>query len=231
MRAWGGWFALVAAAGLAIVFGRSEAGAQDHPDLWEQFRLEPAWAPQAIRPESHGQGWLDAHGPASAGGDCANCHTEDSCATCHAGGATRTGLHPPGYLALHAGDALDDSASCTSCHTTTRFCTGCHTELELAGTDRSRPPAGSRVHPDDWLEPNGLFNHATEARGDLLSCAGCHDGNSCMACHIDVNPHGSEFLDRCATMLEAAEPTCASCHTQSSRSPIAVIRQIPGCRR
>jgi len=222
---------LVLGAAALAALALPDAHAQQHPDLWEQFRLDPEWAPDAARPSSHDDGWLDAHGAASTAGDCASCHTEDSCENCHAGGATQTGIHPAGYLVIHGGDALADSSSCTSCHTTTRFCTGCHTEMELAGTNRSRPPAGVSVHPADWLEPDALINHATEARGDLLSCAGCHDGDSCMTCHIDVNPHGTEFLDRCASVLEAAEPTCASCHTRSSRTPIEVIRTIPGCRR
>lgn len=227
----------IALSALALLFAalaNSDADAQDNPELWEQFRLEPAWAPASDRPESHDAGWLESHG-AELGlgfaGDCASCHTEDSCATCHASGGMRTGLHPPGYVVLHGSDAIADRESCTSCHSTTRFCTGCHTQMGLAGTNSSRPPAGVRVHDDDWLTPTALANHASEARADLLSCAGCHDANTCASCHIDVNPHGHEFIDRCASMLEAAEQTCAACHTRSSRSPIEVIREVPGCQR
>ncbi len=234
---------LVLALALATQLG-GRAAAQDNADgnaeLWEQFRMEPAWAPESDRPESHDAGWLERHGAEIGLGslgddlaatDCASCHTEDSCASCHASSGMRTGVHPPGYVVLHSGDALAGQDSCSSCHSPTRFCTGCHSQMELAGTNSSRPPAGVRVHDEDWLTPTALVNHASEARADILSCAGCHDANTCVSCHIDVNPHGDEFLDRCAMMLESAEQTCAACHTRSSGTPIEVIREVPGCRR
>ena len=205
--------------------------AEDRPSIWEPFRLEPAWVPVVERPADHDAGWLTTHGAAAATSDCAGCHTEDSCATCHAAAGITADFHPAGYLVLHAGEAAADRASCTSCHTVSRFCVGCHTELELAGTGSSRPPAGIDVHPPDWLTPNALVNHATEARTDLLSCAGCHDADTCVTCHIDVNPHGSAFLSRCAEMLDAAEPTCAACHTSTGSSPIESLRTLPECQR
>lgn len=205
--------------------------AQQRPSVWEPFQLDPAWSPEAVRPADHDVLWLTTHGAAAATGDCTSCHSEDSCASCHAAAGIPAGIHPAGYFVLHAGQALIDSASCTSCHTVTRFCVGCHTELELAGTNRSRPPAGIGVHPDDWLVPDVLVNHATEARTDLLSCAGCHDADTCVTCHVHVNPHGSAFLDRCAEMLDAAEPTCTSCHTATGSSPIELIRALPECQR
>ncbi len=211
--------------------------------LFRGFRVDPAWAPGAgtsdpwlptpVRPVSHDAAWLTQHGAAAAapGGDCLSCHVEDTCASCHAGANVAPSVHPAGYVMLHAGDALQDTASCASCHTTTRFCQSCHVEAALSGQPGWGPPTWANVHPPNWLDPAGLNNHAAEARSDLLSCASCHTGDECATCHISVNPHGSDFANRCRPMLQAAEPTCARCHTLNSTLPVDALREHPGCAR
>lgn len=224
------FLAIVAVVGLAV-FGMARAKAEDG---WlDGFNVDPSWAPASPmeRPADHDALWLTSHGAAAATGDCLSCHVEDTCASCHAGENVPAAAHPAGYLFLHAGDATSDAASCASCHTTTRFCQGCHTSADLTATAADRPAPWAQVHGPDWLDPMATGNHAHEARADIMSCASCHSGEECATCHIDVNPHGSAFIDRCAPMLDAAERTCASCHTLRSPMPMDVVRQHPSCAR
>lgn len=225
-------FALAVLALAAAVVARAQDASGPSP--LDGFRVDPAWVPVVAPPASHDEAlWETTHGAAAAvggDGDCASCHVEETCASCHASENVAVAVHPAGYVVLHGSDAAD-TASCTSCHTPSRFCRSCHLEAELGGETGARPPAWASVHPTGWLEPGATDGHAREARLDLLSCVGCHDGDECVRCHIDVSPHDMAFVDRCGPMLRAGEPTCARCHTPASRLPLEALRRLPGCDR
>lgn len=208
------------------------AQTNDGPSPLRGFDIDPAWIPLVARPASHDADWLETHGPAAAlvagESECTSCHTDGTCASCHAAENVAASVHPAGYLLLHGPDALATTGDCASCHTTSRFCRSCHLDAELSSAEGYRSPGWDRVHPEGWLEPGG---HASEARFDLLSCVSCHAGEECATCHVHVSPHGDAFADDCATMLRAAEATCASCHTAEATLPLDAIRAMPGCTR
>ena len=117
-------------------------------------------------------------------------------------------------------EARIDEDSCSRCHTRSS-CQQCH-----AG-DNVRP----RSHP-----LNFAFNHALEARGNSLECAGCHyEPEFCSGCHVaerilpanhseagwlDMNGGGRHATEGMFDMESciachgagAGEPSCARCH-------------------
>jgi hypothetical protein len=191
-----------------------------------------AWRIDATRPPSHGAHFLQTHGQAIASGDtsCTSCHTEASCQQCHAGLVAPVTVHPPGYIAFHGLDARDGIAGCAGCHTPSRWCASCHIDARVWSDAPARPSPGFGVHPPGWVT-GGPIHHAEEARRDLQSCASCHSGDSCVACHAWVNPHGPGFHRRCRSMLDAGAPTCAGCHRPDSALPYELLRGHPGCER
>ncbi len=190
------------------------------------------WQAPIAAPDDHDAHWLTAHGSvAQAGPDaaCASCHTENQCASCHAGLVEPPSVHPPGFLLLH-GTGSFATQDCASCHTVSRFCAGCHIAAEVSPNLDARPPVGFTIHPDGWLNPDAPYNHADEARLDLMQCASCHAADSCTTCHATINPHGDDFSDRCRPMWDAGAPTCVDCHTPDSRVPASAIPSHPACQ-
>ena len=184
------------------------------------------------RPADHDALWLQRHGAAALamqGQSCATCHTERECSQCHAGLSAPPTVHPPGYALLHGIDALRDTQSCASCHSVTRWCATCHVQGGIDGPRST--PALTAVHPPHWLDVGHPGNHAEEARRNLLSCAGCHSGDSCATCHAHINPHGHGFDRRCHGLLRRNEATCARCHTPQSPLPVESLRRHPACQR
>lgn len=90
------------------------------------------------RPESHGAGWLDHHGPDAVATDasCQECHSRSSCVNCHDRRENTTWkVHDASWLTAHGIVARADPASCDSCHVKSE-CTTCH--ASSAGFGRSR---------------------------------------------------------------------------------------------
>ena len=141
----------------------------------------------------HAAGFERAHGPAAASGplDCAGCHQQRFCTTCHQGNGERR-YHQFNFVARHASDAYARETSCASCHNTETFCRACHRESGLAGA-ATRNRAGA-AH---GAQPLWLLQHGQAARQGLQSCAGCHQQTDCLRCHSTVtqrvNPHGPDF--------------------------------------
>lgn len=202
------------------------------PGLLDGLRSPPPRGRAAMpMPSSHTPAFLRNHGAAvGAPGEqaCASCHTESQCSDCHAGLGAPVTLHPPGYLLLHGPEAVRNAATCASCHTPTRFCQSCHMDANVLPRPDAAPRPGTTIHPPGWLDPTAAVHHGTEARRDLLQCASCHTGESCASCHVDINPHGASFVQRCGRMLDAAAPTCAQCHTPGSRLPLPQVRTLCG---
>lgn len=193
-------------------------------------------APRYPIPSSHAaDAWQWEHGgeartnPAS----CANCHTRNSCATCHGsdpqgllgglpvaapdrapgvvlGDGVRSGVHRPGFATGHAADAATGTDVCASCHEQD-FCTTCHAGMETPS-----------FHPLNFRE-----FHGARAYGAETDCTSCHNRELfCRSCHVSA---GVSVAGPLQAGFHNAEPfwllahgqaarrgleNCASCHAQ-----------------
>lgn len=143
-------------------------------------------------PATHGDaGWTTAHAGAAAKSiaSCANCHTQTSCRTCHAGdraptviaqlplaepggapGVTlqRASMHEPNFLDRHKTSAASGRLDCTSCHQQ-RECSSCH-----------EGSSSRRYHAADFVS-----RHASEAFSQEQTCSTCHRTETfCRSCHL-----------------------------------------------
>lgn len=183
---------------------------------------------EGTRPLSHvvhGEGFVDNHGAAAAGGAdlCQTCHAESHCSRCHGQSVaalpnvlrfdrvTNAQLHRAGFVARHALEARADPTLCMTCHAESR-CQQCHVQRGIAaGTDPRRSG-----HPPGWVGPPGSANaHGGAARADPMGCASCHGGQGeklCVACHqvggVGGNPHPPGFRSR----KPRSELPCRRCH-------------------
>ena len=121
---------------------------------------------------------------------CANCHTRESCQTCHRRdervaavaqlprrvrggapgvelGAMRPPDHLPDFATRHAAAASGGDATCSRCHVPS-FCASCHDGA-----------AGPMFHG-----PNFVERHSQSAYTQDLECASCHQPQAfCVSCH------------------------------------------------
>lgn len=170
-------------------------------------------------PEDHlTNSFFDNHKFTSHDGNCAMCHDESFCESCHvsttgideANTATDfytpytpdkyidntklqniTRVHDLNYRYTHGIDAKGYTSECVTCHTVESFCAECHTS---GGGDY----ALSGVVPYSHLQPDfvtvgvgsGGGEHGIEARRDIESCAACHD-------------------------TQGADPNCILCHVDN----------------
>ena len=183
------------------------------PPAFTQAAFAHAAAPDTTRPTRvrvHPSGFDRAHGPTASSGrmDCAGCHQQRFCTTCHQGAGDRR-YHQFNFVARHASDAYARETSCASCHNTETFCRACHSQSGLAGT-----VARSRAGAAHGAQPLWLLQHGQAARQGLQSCAGCHQQTDCLRCHSTVtqrvNPHGPDFDAR--RMRSRSKVVCGYCH-------------------
>jgi hypothetical protein len=158
----------------------------------------------------HPAGFARAHGPPAASGqlNCAGCHQQRFCTSCHQGEGERR-YHPFNFVSSHASSAYARETSCTSCHNTETFCRSCHRQSGIAGTSTSRTRGAAH-----GAQPLWLLQHGQAARQGLQSCAGCHQQTDCLRCHSTttqrVNPHGPDFDAR--RMAARNSLVCQYCH-------------------
>jgi hypothetical protein len=158
----------------------------------------------------HPPGFARAHGPAAASGqlNCAGCHQQRFCTSCHQGEGERR-YHEFNFVARHASSAYARQTSCTSCHNTETFCRACHQQKGIAGANTSRTSGAAH-----GAQPLWLLQHGQAARQGLQSCAGCHQQTDCIRCHSTVtqrvNPHGPDFDAR--RMSARNRLVCLYCH-------------------
>ncbi len=155
----------------------------------------------------HPPGFDAGHGTRAAVDECASCHREDFCESCHQGSTTPS-FHAPDFLELHGPDAYRSASDCASCHTTEVFCRSCHAALGMGGGNAP----GVTFHD---ARPFWVFGHGAAARQGLEGCASCHAQSDCAACHSSwsgwgVNPHGPGFDG--AAARDANPFSCAPCH-------------------
>lgn len=164
-------------------------------------------------PASHADPYfMDDHPSMAAAdpGECASCHTEAFCASCH-DAPQEAEFHPPNYVAQHFADAWNQTAECATCHDVAAFCRSCHVESGLGGQGRLE----SGYHD---AQPLWLLRHGQAARQSLETCASCHTQRQCLQCHstigaFQVSPHGSDFDARRA--FERNPGICLACHIEN----------------
>jgi hypothetical protein len=195
----------------------------DRPGEW----LEP--------PSHEREDWIRTHGEAAEReiGECASCHTQPSCATCHGAGLAlladlpepgpegrrgvvladvESAVHPVGFATAHGTAAAVGMPSCTACHTEEQ-CAACH-------EGAARP----RFHPVDFV-----LRHGADAFGSETECATCHSRETfCRDCHMASGfaaggRTGGAFHDAVPDWLlahgQAARQeleACTACHDQST---------------
>ncbi|MBK8263893.1 MAG: cytochrome C [Nannocystis sp.] len=157
---------------------------------------------------------------------CASCHSEASCAECHAGAIRPMRIHAADYMTTHALDSRAKTQDCSSCHRAQTDCLACHERVGLgAGPDRRFGPGTSlRFHPESFVGPLGSAQgHAMAAQRNLAACASCHTEDTCLACHtsaglgrggMSVSPHGAGFTSsaRCQALASRNHRVCLKCH-------------------
>jgi hypothetical protein len=197
---------------------------------------------KGYRPETafeHAGDWLRVHGALArpSAESCAACHDQTYCAGCHspqtAAGrpsilfperVDRTFVHRGDYVSRHAIDAGASPASCRRCHGSA-FCESCHEQqglTQFAEVDR-RPASHDQAGWATPAAPGGRPAHASAARRDISSCAGCHDQGgaaTCVGCHQvggvahtpGKSPHPSKFRSAHDADDIAENAMCRACH-------------------
>jgi predicted CXXCH cytochrome family protein len=157
----------------------------------------------------HPLDFVRTHGPIAASGrlNCAGCHQQSFCSTCHQGAGERR-YHPFNFVARHASEAYARETKCASCHNTEVFCRSCHRDIGIGAGSKRR---SGTAHAG---QPLWLLQHGEAARRGMQSCASCHQQTDCMQCHSAfgsrVSPHGPDFD---AKAMQKRNPTlCSYCH-------------------
>jgi len=137
-----------------------------------------------LQPITHKLEWKHAHQFAaeSSPKECAQCHAQSYCESCHEGKNLTHRTHPLNYEWNHAIDAKMNKTQCISCHEDEVFCIQCHQEKHVM------PPSHNRV---DWANRIDGGQHKIEAEFDLESCIACHGDYktypTCFSCHNHSN--------------------------------------------
>jgi hypothetical protein len=122
--------------------------------------------------------------------ECATCHAQESCLTCHVGTprvAARIPRRGPGRSAgvaiqrrppaFHDAEFRTDHGPMAAREPVT--CTGCHVRADCLGCHRPDAGAAPGYHPAGFLA-----RHPAAAYGRETSCSDCHNvGAFCAACH------------------------------------------------
>ena len=189
--------------------------------------LESGRAARYDAPSSHqGEDWRDDHGASArlSAVSCANCHTQSSCETCHAGGSgssrtairalpgtgVRAGLgvspsritlpvHPAGFPTRHGSSAASGGMNCTQCHSQ-KLCAGCHSA-----------PESRRFHNENFVE-----RHAVDVFTNGADCQTCHNTQRfCLDCHRQSGIAAGAQMN---AAFHNAQPTWILSHGQAART-------------
>jgi predicted CXXCH cytochrome family protein len=165
--------------------------------------------PERKVPPFHEGNFSVAHAAAASAKqpDCAVCHSESTCNSCHEG-QNAPAFHPVNFLASHGPEAYGRVSDCSSCHNPEAFCRTCHLGLGLDAGDG----IGGAYHNDQTL---WILSHAPAARQDLESCVSCHQQTDCLRCHsaqsgLGINPHGPDFDG--SRISDRNKAMCTLCH-------------------
>ncbi|NUN96408.1 MAG: hypothetical protein HUU16_09560 [Candidatus Omnitrophica bacterium] len=132
-------------------------------------------------------------------GDCAICHTEQQCRSCHQ--QTQPKSHQrPEWRHSHGKVGMFDEKACMMCHTE-QSCRSCHnTEM-----------------PRDHTNFFRTRSHGKIASWNRERCLVCHKQDYCESCHVGSAPRLTP------QPFHNAGAPCLSCH--SPTSPVAPLRR------
>ncbi len=132
------------------------------------------------------------HGAASRKGNatCVNCHTQQSCLSCHRATPAVAAALKPASAARGQGAQIERKRPAT--HTASfadrhgplanaspRTCSACHARAECLDCHRPNPGSADTYHPAGFLtrHPSAAYNRQTD-------CAECHNQQAfCTSCH------------------------------------------------
>jgi hypothetical protein len=166
-------------------------------------------SPDRVDRTIHPADIVTRHGPLAASGalDCAQCHSERTCTTCHSASDSRR-FHQDNFVERHAVEVFAGGSDCQSCHNTERFCRDCHARTGIASDGRMN--AAFHTGKANWV-----LSHGQAARTGMESCTSCHRQADCIRCHSaaggwGVNPHGSGY--QAGTRASSNAASCRWCH-------------------
>jgi nitrate/TMAO reductase-like tetraheme cytochrome c subunit len=150
----------------------------------------------------HPTGWTKTHGAQAAKNrqDCATCHTQNQCNTCHGGLAMP---HSTNWKKEHGPKSKQNMDTCRRCHQQSE-CTTCHQT--------------KRPHSNDWTP-----QHGKQAMASPGKCATCHQQTDCSTCHKDglkpashdkTWPKGHPAVGKQKTAL------CELCHAKQQKQDV-----------
>jgi hypothetical protein len=204
----------------------------EHQEQWNRSECTPCHETKDLKrtlPRTflqHDAAFMRRHGDVAAHENslCQSCHTQKDCQVCHDVTQNLSAearkpesfegpfMHRGDFLSRHAIEARAASARCATCHTP-ETCDSCHVARGVSGNaSNARNP-----HPPGWVSNiSGAGNlHGSEARRDILLCAGCHDqgpATNCIRCHkvgaYGGNPHPAGFRSG----REPNAEMCRYCH-------------------
>ena len=220
-----------------------------HPD----GRIDTQLAGGTLEPEgwyymdAHDDRWLENHRSVATLNEngCWSCHTQKECLDCHNGVQKPLKVHPNNWILSHTIPARRNDPECSSCHHSQTFCVDCHTATKVADTSGSRPPTGTRFHPEGWVDMKndslsgrevparnirGENHHSFQAQRNIRACASCHTESSCIACHgaqgveigspYRINPHPPSWTrtNDCVRIRNKNERVCYKCHSPDAQA-------------
>ena len=152
-----------------------------YPNTWKMSDCQTCHSKMEKGPSSHDLAWKELHGSemnSSTSGDCALCHTNNSCEQCHQVQQFTPKVHPNDYILAHSFEAKMGITECTTCHEIVEDCYSCHVSNQIM-------PMNHNFHNWVNLDDGGIHIGFVETEGEL--CATCHlqsKDSSCVQCHI-----------------------------------------------
>jgi hypothetical protein len=165
--------------------------------------------------------------------NCAACHTQESCTTCHraqpsvasampvAGPGRSAGAHVVRQMPItHGKDFVDRHGPTAS--SAPRACTACHSRSECLECHRPNASNNGSYHPGGFLT-----SHPAAAYNRESDCSECHNaGQFCSTCHQEtgLTPRGPlqggfhenrpGFIAGHGQAARQSLETCVTCHSE-----------------
>ncbi|MBI4211764.1 MAG: hypothetical protein HY540_03920 [Deltaproteobacteria bacterium] len=148
---------------------------------------------------SHEAHWVEKHGATmkltgdTFKGNCAMCHSESTCSSCHQQTPPRSHTH---YWRLKGhGLAVGlNRSQCFSCHRSNDFCERCHAETQPLS------------HTGSWGTPSN--RHCQNCHFPLTSAGGMQ----CAVCHKETPSHTLSTPAMPSNAKHVTGANCRSCH-------------------
>ena len=158
----------------------AEDDGTDDSYLWNMTDCQACHMDLEEEPSSHDLAWKQLHGSeinSSTSGNCALCHTNNSCEECHQLQEFEPNVHPSDYILSHSFDAKIGVMECSTCHEIVEDCYSCHVTNQIM-------PMNHNFH--NWVSAEGGI-HIDFAESEAELCATCHipsEDGTCLKCHL-----------------------------------------------